>query len=227
MSALPASSRRCGRSGSTRSADRSALPLECEPPCQTCESAQSASACGAASPRMPTGRATGQRSLLSGTRPQPPANGCRSDSTQMRRSIPLSTSSSLADRMRSSSSRRTTCTFSTPSPGRARLRRLLREADGDRDGRRRRAARAGAGAIRSALRRPHYAAHALVRHMPFVRKTKRQIDRGTIGTPKADWCRHFVSTGGDFPSTTGTPSAATRHRSCSRRAPATSMCSTG
>ena len=42
-----------------------------------------------------------------------------------------------------------------------------------------------------------YVGHNM-RHMPFVREMKRQIDAGAIGTPKAAWCRHFVSTGGDF-----------------------------
>ena len=42
-----------------------------------------------------------------------------------------------------------------------------------------------------------YVGHNM-RHMPFVREMKRLIDGGAIGTPKAAWCRHFVSTGGDF-----------------------------
>ncbi len=42
-----------------------------------------------------------------------------------------------------------------------------------------------------------YVGHNM-RHMPFVRELKRLIDSGAIGTPKAAWCRHFVSTGGDF-----------------------------
>jgi predicted dehydrogenase len=37
-----------------------------------------------------------------------------------------------------------------------------------------------------------------MRHMPFVRTMKKVIDSGRIGVPKAAWCRHFVSTGGDF-----------------------------
>ena len=36
-----------------------------------------------------------------------------------------------------------------------------------------------------------------MRHMPFVREMKRQIDSGTIGQVKAAWCRHFISYGGD------------------------------
>ena len=42
-----------------------------------------------------------------------------------------------------------------------------------------------------------YVGHNM-RHMPFVREMKRLIDAGAIGTPKAAWCRHFVSTGGDY-----------------------------
>jgi predicted dehydrogenase len=42
-----------------------------------------------------------------------------------------------------------------------------------------------------------YVGHNM-RHMPFVREMKRLIDSGAIGTPKAAWCRHFVSTGGDY-----------------------------
>ena len=42
-----------------------------------------------------------------------------------------------------------------------------------------------------------YVGHNM-RHMPFVREMKRLIDDGAIGTPKTAWCRHFVSTGGDF-----------------------------
>ena len=42
-----------------------------------------------------------------------------------------------------------------------------------------------------------YVGHNM-RHMPFVRAMKRLIDNGAIGTPKTAWCRHFVSTGGDF-----------------------------
>ena len=42
-----------------------------------------------------------------------------------------------------------------------------------------------------------YVGHNM-RHMPFVREMKRLIDAGAIGTPKTAWCRHFVSTGGDY-----------------------------
>lgn len=42
-----------------------------------------------------------------------------------------------------------------------------------------------------------YVGHNM-RHMAYIRKMKELIDAGTIGTPKAGWCRHFVSTGPDF-----------------------------
>ena len=37
-----------------------------------------------------------------------------------------------------------------------------------------------------------------MRHMPFVVKMKRLIDKGAIGEVKAGWCRHFVGNGGEF-----------------------------
>jgi len=37
-----------------------------------------------------------------------------------------------------------------------------------------------------------------MRHSPFVRAMRDRIRAGAIGEPKAGWCRHFVSTGGDF-----------------------------
>ena len=37
-----------------------------------------------------------------------------------------------------------------------------------------------------------------MRHMPFVRTMRELVQDGAIGEPKAGWCRHFVSTGGDF-----------------------------
>ena len=37
-----------------------------------------------------------------------------------------------------------------------------------------------------------------MRHMPFVRQMREIITSGRIGEVKTIWCRHFVSTGGDF-----------------------------
>jgi predicted dehydrogenase len=42
-----------------------------------------------------------------------------------------------------------------------------------------------------------YVGHNM-RHAPFVREMRRLILSGAIGTPQAAWCRHFVSTGGDY-----------------------------
>ena len=42
-----------------------------------------------------------------------------------------------------------------------------------------------------------YVGHNM-RHFSMVRVMKRLIDEGAIGEPKAVWCRHFVSHGGDF-----------------------------
>ena len=42
-----------------------------------------------------------------------------------------------------------------------------------------------------------YVGHNM-RHAPFVREMRRLILAGAIGTPRAAWCRHFVSTGGDY-----------------------------
>lgn len=41
-----------------------------------------------------------------------------------------------------------------------------------------------------------YVGHNM-RHFPVMRKMKELIDDGAIGEPKAAWCRHFVSYGGD------------------------------
>jgi len=41
-----------------------------------------------------------------------------------------------------------------------------------------------------------YVGHNM-RHFPVMQKMKRLIDDGAIGEPKAAWCRHFVSYGGD------------------------------
>ncbi|SDS59740.1 Gfo/Idh/MocA family protein [Microlunatus soli] len=42
-----------------------------------------------------------------------------------------------------------------------------------------------------------YVGHNM-RHMPVVRQMRELIEQGRIGEVKAVWCRHFVSTGGDF-----------------------------
>jgi predicted dehydrogenase len=42
-----------------------------------------------------------------------------------------------------------------------------------------------------------YVGHNM-RHFSMVREMKRLIDEGAIGEPRAVWCRHFVSHGGDF-----------------------------
>jgi predicted dehydrogenase len=42
-----------------------------------------------------------------------------------------------------------------------------------------------------------YVGHNM-RHFSMVREMKRLIDTGAIGEPRAVWCRHFVSHGGDF-----------------------------
>jgi predicted dehydrogenase len=42
-----------------------------------------------------------------------------------------------------------------------------------------------------------YVGHNM-RHSPFVRKMRELVQAGAIGEPKAGWCRHFVSTGGDY-----------------------------
>lgn len=41
-----------------------------------------------------------------------------------------------------------------------------------------------------------YVGHNM-RHFPVMQKMKQLIDQGAIGEPKAAWCRHFISYGGD------------------------------